>query len=353
MIHKSVGSITFYITNVCNLNCQDCSYLNNYPVKGHQRWADNAAHCERWSQRFDPVLITVLGGEPMSNPDFLKWIHGIADLWPYAEIRVVSNGTMFDRWPTLYDEILPYRGRVNISISGHNEHKKQAELATIRAFLRGPIQRKDKANELNVWRWYKIYGQIKDASWPDVDSLVSYDNLPSHIRHEIEHIHGVNIYNYVSPAEPVPDFVEFVDENKMRVGWANWNVFFSSSVKFDPESQRMTLHNSDPDKAIKACHGGACAYIKDGKYYKCEVMGILPDMLAQGFPFDISEQDKQLILSYEPADADWSDQKLDEFVKGLQNRDPIPQCKFCPETKSNIKIFSSTKKIKIHKMSPQ
>ena len=134
---QDIGQFGFYITNVCNFNCDNCSYLNNYSIKGHQLWQDNEETCRQWAERVNPTRIIIGGGEPMLNPDFIKWINGLATLWPYAEIRIFTNGSCFDRWPNLYDELVQYHGRVNISISGHNEHKKIHEIQVIKSFLRG------------------------------------------------------------------------------------------------------------------------------------------------------------------------------------------------------------------------
>jgi organic radical activating enzyme len=345
------GNLSFYITNVCNLNCTDCSYLNNYPVKGHQRWADYEKECIAWSKRIDPALIFILGGEPMANPDFLLWTHGIAKLWPHAEIRINTNGTYFHRWPTMYDELLQYNGRVNLSISSHNEDHKEKEFNNIRTFLKGEIKELTKGI-FQTWRWKKVYNDIKDSSWPDIHSLDEYYALSEDIRNEIENVHSVHIENYITDYdEPVKDWTSFVDENNMRVGWARWDEFRSSAITFNPDNQIMTLYNNDPVEAVRSCHGGECSHVKDGKWYKCEVMGVLPDLIDQGFPIDINEDDKELILAYEPALPSWSDEKLLEFMNGLINKDPIPQCKFCPTAKDKVvtKIHATTSKPKIVK----
>jgi len=345
---NDLGSLTFYITNVCNLNCDHCSYLNNYPVKGHQRWKDNEQSCRQWAKKTNPSIIFLLGGEPMLNPDFIEWINGLATLWPTAEIRINTNGTSFNRWPGLYDQLLKYQGRVNISISGHNEHTKQKELDTVKNFLKGKLTHQlGLTKTFQLWTWRNNYNNIRDPSWPDVNSLEDYYKLPDHIRHEIETVFKLNINNYLTYEEPVEDHEVFVDENGIRVGWARWNVFKTSAVTFDPTAQSMKLYNSDPKIAIQTCHGGHCAHIKDGKLYKCAVMGILPDMFDQKFPFDISEEDKKLILSYEPALPTWDDTKLNKFTKSLATRDTIPQCKFCPENPVRTKIYSTHHKIKV------
>lgn len=350
MKQHSQGHASFYITNVCNFNCDHCSYLNNYPVKGHQLWKDNKDKCIAWAEKVDPSYITILGGEPMTNPDFLSWVTGLAEIWPEPEIRIFTNGACFDRWPDLYDICKSSQGRINISISGHNEHNKSKEIAAIKNFLQGKITvQKDRNKILRSWIWKKIYHNIKDSAWPNVDSVDDYNNLPEHIRTEIQDVHHVNINDYIVYDEPIEDYEVYIDENNVRVGWARWDEFESSAVNFNAIDQVLTLHNSDPEKAVSICHGGHCAYIKDGKWYKCAVMGILPDMLKQNFPFDISAEDKELILSYQPALPSWDSQQLETFFEGLKQRKAIPQCKFCPEHKEIHKIHADTKKIKIQK----
>lgn len=342
------GSLTFYITNVCNLNCQDCSYLNNYALKGHQLWKDNELSCLAWAEKIDPALILILGGEPFANPDFLQWVNGLADIFVDSEIRIITNGTMFQRWPTLYDEILKYNGRVSISVSGHNEHTRDELINNIKNFLKGNITASTNNKTFRSWIWKKMYSNVKDVTWPECTSVEEYERLPSWIRNEIEQIHNINIYDYIIKDEPSEDFISFVDENRIRVAWAQWDVFFTSAIKFDPEQQVMTLYDSDPDKAVASC--GLCAQIKDGKLYKCQVLSNLPELINQKFPLQISDQDRELILSYQPADPTWDEYKLEEFVKELDQGKSIPQCKICPDTRTPIKIYAGNKKPKVVKI---
>ena len=346
------GRLVFNITDVCNLNCHNCSSFNNYAIKGHRRWKDNKKNCQQWSEKVDPTMIFILGGEPMLNPDFLQWMHGLANFFPDSEVRINTNGTVFHLWPTLYDELLPYNGRVNISISGHNSTTREQQIEYIKSVLRPPIKEIVSGENLfQNWIWKKIYSNVRDPLLPDVANIEEYQNLPIDIKNEIEQIHQINIHDYLVPPEPVEDYVVYVDKNNIRLSYSRWDEFIIKAVKFDTKTQTMTLYNSDPEKAVSICHGGHCAQIKEGKFYKCEAMANLPTMIDQKFPFDISQEDKNLIYSYQPATVDWGYEQFEKFLDDLNNQVAIPQCKFCPESRSKTKLFATNKKIKVIKIS--
>jgi molybdenum cofactor biosynthesis enzyme MoaA len=77
----SFDRIEFYITNVCNLDCQDCNRFNDYNFTGWQSWADYAEDYRTWSERIDIKHLVLLGGEPLLNPTILDWISGLSKLW--------------------------------------------------------------------------------------------------------------------------------------------------------------------------------------------------------------------------------------------------------------------------------
>jgi hypothetical protein len=82
-----------------------------------------------------------------------------------------------------------------------------------------------------------------------------------------------------------------------------------------------------------------------GKLYKCGVSALLPKFDSQ-FNITLTDLDRQLINTYQPADPgqDWD--TLKDFVTNLDQA--IPQCKFCPENYDIKQIFAEHgKKIKI------
>jgi organic radical activating enzyme len=240
--------IEFYITNVCNLNCSNCRSFNNFSFKGHQRWEDFKDQYQAWAEILDIDMISILGGEPMLNPDFLQWLNGIALLWSGSNIVINTNGTQLDRWPELYGILKKYQGRISISIDRHDLRKKDELDRKIRAMMQSPINlidnnlpdrfrgepakdfyqnlndiyckinpeyrsdsnncdriewlkltvtEKEKCldefnNNLEFWKyrsWRETYSIIKDSSWPDCPTTDSFSLLPDKIKNECIKIH--------------------------------------------------------------------------------------------------------------------------------------------------------------------
>jgi organic radical activating enzyme len=345
---QQLGNFGVYITNVCNLNCQNCNSLSNFAFSGHQRWFDYSHQYQEWSQLIDPTTIFILGGEPMSNPDFLLWVHGIAELWPRASVKINTNGYYFDQWPMLYHEILRYQGRVSISISSHNQEQQAWHIGNIKNFLKDDAK-KCVGNLLETHAWRKTYSDVRGSDWPETcDSVEDFEKLDTSIKQELKNLHKIDIHDYVQDltSNKIPTQT-FIDSNGIKASVDLWNRFTDVAVRFD--SGRLTLHDSDPVKAITNCGIAMCHRMSRGKLYKCPILCSLKEFSEQ-FAMDISTSDKKLINSYQPAETNWDAEKLGKFVKDLKHHSPEPQCKFCPENANLHKITSTTRKIKIKKL---
>ena len=75
-----LDKVEFYITNVCNLTCDECNRFNNFSFKGWQRWQDYEAIYADWNSKLDIQQLVILGGEPLLNPSICEWITGINSL---------------------------------------------------------------------------------------------------------------------------------------------------------------------------------------------------------------------------------------------------------------------------------
>ena len=279
MIH--LDYCEFYITNVCNLACPGCNRFNNYKFKGTQRWEDYADVYAQWAKEISVDHMGVLGGEPLLNVDIMAWLEGLTDLWPDTYIKVVTNGYYLNKVKGLYD-FLVKQPKVKLWVGIHNESHKPMITGIIDEFLQGPLQ-----YEYNNDNPYQQYAWIDDAN-------------------------GVRI--------------------KLEYNW-----WFHQGALI-PDDAGFKLHNSDVETAHAICHSKTCHHFVRGKLYKCGVVALLPEF-AEQHALDISEEDRQLMMSYKPLTIDDVDKQ--GFIDNLPNS--LAQCKFCPEKYHGIQIFAEEK----------
>lgn len=80
----------------CNLNCKNCSMFSGL-VKGevYADYEKTAAGLRKLKEFFTHVKVfRVLGGEPLLNERLSDYLYLIREIYPYAEIRVISNGIL-------------------------------------------------------------------------------------------------------------------------------------------------------------------------------------------------------------------------------------------------------------------
>lgn len=337
--------LEFYITNVCNLNCPNCNRCNNYSFSGHTRWKDYIEQNRKWANLLDIKTIGILGGEPMTNPDFLLWVEGIADIFVHSKIRIITNGTQLARWPQLYDVILANKNRMILEINCHNLDSKHDIYRGVMNFLVGV----DKTAQVIVNQdthtlWNSCYQRIRGTDWPESVTMDDFCNLPIHIQKECHDVHhfSPDIWHHEVCTHRI------IDSNGVVVELAMSDYFNNSTVIYDPVQHTLLLHNSDINKAMEVCYFKKCHQIIKGKLYKCGPTGILPDFIEQ-FPVVVSDTQRQLIESYVPAEVDWSSDRLEVFVNDLRNAVPVPQCSLCPEKMIATKFKATNKKIQFQK----
>ena len=287
-----VPKIEFYITNVCNLTCKDCNRYNNYNFKGWQDWNDYKDIYTEWAKRIDIKHIVLLGGEPLLNPSICDWVSGIKNLW--QNVQIVTNGTHLNLVPGLYDAINNTGSWLQVSV--HYVNDLEQHFQNIRTFLKEPIRFSDDKNLVDHHR-----GQSTTFG---------------------------------------SDY-GFLDRNGVQVGVSVQDSFYNISI-YSNNNGKLTLHNNDPDHAHRDC--GFVKYKNyhfiRGKLYKCGPAALLPEF-DQQYPLDISDEDRVLLNSYRPLSIDEFENRGEEFIKNIDN--VIAQCKFCPTTFSNTKIFATNK----------
>ena len=348
----NLAYVEFYITNVCNFDCDECNRFNNYHFSGQEYWKDVKDIYTEWSKIMSFGHIAILGGEPLLNPSINEWIDGIASLWPTTKIEIVTNGTRFLNVPNLYDVVRKYKGRVYFDVHLHNATRKNRIINDIKKLFGNECNVVNGSNDPhNNQGWNNVYNTIRDPNWPECKTPNEFKDLPTHIQEECTNVFQFNdvIFKENNTKSKKTDKITIIDKHGVSAIISISDVFSVSALKHN--SGVFSLHNSDPNKAMSVCYSKTCHHFMKGKLYKCAVVGLLPEFHKQ-FYFDISTKDKELMHSYSPMEYNSSDSFAKKFIHNLSSNSVIPQCKFCPDNAENLtKLVSKTNnKIKVKKI---
>jgi organic radical activating enzyme len=291
-MHVIPNKVDFYITNVCNLTCQNCNRFNNFDFRGWQRWSDYEDQYQQWGQLVKLTAVTIMGGEPFLNPTLKDWVQGINRIFG-VEVQILTNGTRFRHVPGLYQALLS-DGSVHphnhIGVSLHNPDQFESLKEDILYFLQAPVMIFPKGHKKNFWN---------------------------------------------------SDY-QFVDCNGITINVYTVDTFHSAAItqvqQINKQIQKLfVLHNSNPDLAHQNCGFATFKsyHFIRGKFYKCAPVALMPEF-DQQHKLDISDADRELLNSYQPLTVDNFETYQQEFFAQLDN--PIAQCKFCPEQYSFQKI---------------
>ena len=237
-----------------------------------------------------------MGGEPLLNPTITDWITGLTDVFR-AGIQILTNGTRLNNVPGLYDALAQTRqhgGPVvgHIQISLHNTDHFDELRQNIKTFLSTPKEEYGLAIGIPGNEGKQQYYSVRDV-------------------------------------------------NNVLVNMHLSNEFQTASIQ--PASNgRFTLHNSNPIIAHDRCGFAQwkCYHFIKGKLYKCGPVALFPEF-DQQHNLDISDEDRQLLHSYEPLTVDhWPDKALG-WLDQLDQ--PISQCKFCPQNITSTQIWPVVK----------
>ena len=293
--------VEFYVTNVCNLACDDCNRFNNHDFRGHYLWQDYEHVYRAWSQHIRFQKVAIMGGEPLLNPTVCDYVDGINELWN-QRVQIMTNGTRLNQVPGLYERMVRYRQdgdfhRANwIGVSIHNENDTERYFDEIHQFLQGPVtyyHRDDPANVDNCHTWGATHA--------------------------------------------------FSDSNGMHVHVWDYTSFYPAAVVRN-SAGRFGLYDSDPELAHEQCgfRMFKCHHFMAGKIYKCPPVALFPEFYRQ-HEFDISPQDREILHGYAALTLERASEARDFFANIDQ---VIPQCKFCPvhgHTGVNKMLFSRAK----------
>ncbi len=88
--------VEFHLTNRCNLNCSGCShFIPLIPKEEEVDFGELKADLRQLKNKVSHISeIRIMGGEPLVSLHLQECCVFVRGLWPYANIRIVTNGIL-------------------------------------------------------------------------------------------------------------------------------------------------------------------------------------------------------------------------------------------------------------------
>jgi organic radical activating enzyme len=287
--------VQFYISHTCNIACPGCLSFNNYNISGHDMFADYEHETAQWSKILQPSDMSIIGGEPMSNPDLHNWVLGVRKYFDCTDLKICTNGLLINKWATHIPEWWDLG--IVVEVSAHTPaHYVQAQ---------SDIE--------------KIIGN-KNIKKVNAKTLAKLNIAPKYYSEDYETF--------------------YITKNTVVAMIGKEYVFNKWGVKTHNNNQ-INFFASNPIAAHNACDIKECHYIYKGELYKC---GTIVGAKALIEKYNVEERGRQLIESYKP--LQYNHPNLQKQLEVFSQK-AIAQCAMCPINHKQITINDSdTKKIK-------
>ena len=276
----------WYISHTCNLSCKNCLSYNNFNISGHERWSDNEDYVRRWGELVEIEDLSIIGGEPLGNPDLDLWVKGVRKHFDTTDFKICTNGTQINQWIDNLHEWTDLG--VVLEIHTHDPTQVTAMWQNLR----------------------KVYGNnIKYVKGVDYTSNSYYDS-----------------YDWVGL---VNDRVVVLQANDMN--------FFPWGVKGKNSNGEYEMYETKAKITHQLCQWRNCHYFYRGDLYKCGTL-----VGAQKFvnKYPVKAEHKQLILNYKPVGL--GSNNLEEDLNNLKN--VTPQCGLCNNVIKHRQRLDATNK---------
>ncbi|SEF66604.1 4Fe-4S single cluster domain-containing protein [Butyrivibrio sp. Su6] len=133
---KMLPYLEFHVADHCNLNCADCEHYSGLveePVfPDFNKFEKDISKLKFFIE--DIGLIRILGGEPLLNPEIVRYIKLVHKIYPDSAIHVVTNGLLLRNMPDSFFQALKDCGN-NSGIWVSYYPVMQDKIEEIRSFL--------------------------------------------------------------------------------------------------------------------------------------------------------------------------------------------------------------------------
>jgi Molybdenum cofactor biosynthesis enzyme len=91
--------LEYHVSDYCNLKCKRCGHYSNLITeKVFPDIEEFEKTLWRLKSKFKNInIFRLMGGEPFANPELDMYVYKLREYFPYADIRVVSNGLLLPK----------------------------------------------------------------------------------------------------------------------------------------------------------------------------------------------------------------------------------------------------------------
>lgn len=273
---RYIPNMEYMVTEVCNLACQHCNNYSDYKTSVTNTWATAKKEIELWLTRgIEFGSFSLIGGEPLINPDLPTYITGLRELMPNTLIQVVTNGTIIKNVPNMLDALY--------SAGNFRLH-------------------------------YTSY-------YPDEDNDREFINLVKKM--PLEWTQNDNKEDWLST-----EWLSHKDQRYISFRVSKPTTFLAS---YKGPLSAMKPYASDPSIAFDACIQKICPLMYKGELHKCSISALLKRTLTDfNLTGDLVWQDYLNIKGLSP---DCSESELDAYIENFGK--PKDFCSMCPEPNDN------------------
>ena len=112
---KTLPYVEMHLADCCNLNCRGCTHFSAIFEKKLPDFGKRIEAVRIISQLFSNVLqISLLGGEPLLNPNLNEYVMEIRNIFPNTELQIVTNGLLL---LSISEEILKKIASNHVTVS--------------------------------------------------------------------------------------------------------------------------------------------------------------------------------------------------------------------------------------------
>lgn len=254
------------ITTSCDLACPGCDRFIDYDHRWFETMEEFSERMQKWSKRLSPQNLTLIGGEPLINPNLFKMIDETRRIFPSTNIELFTNGFLLEKKSGLIEKLFENQpSAIHVSLHNRNERIREKLNQNVNNFL------------------------IKDYQWTKT---------------------GVNSVKCEN--------VQIQIEDVVYEGWQDYRRIVNGRLK--------PFNDGDPAQSYSNCGVNIFPIVYKGEIYKCPPISMLRDQAKKmGFEEDI---DWEPYLNYRGISYDCSEKDLKMFVKNIF--EPHTICGMCP-----------------------